>query len=119
MAATRRTGSPVERPPSGPRHDDGPDPLTTARMLLVLHRLDVETSRCAACAGPSPCQPAQDAARMLVESGNWNAATTGRAFSGFTPPPDGGTQSLRGSQRRPAGWAVTAVWSRLRGARSR
>lgn len=112
MTATRRTGGPVERPPSRSRHDDGPDPLTTARMLLVLHRLDVETGHCAACASSSPCEPAQDAARTLVEFGDWNTDTVGRAFG---PMPGGDTPGRRREpRRRPAGWAVAAVWSRLR-----
>ena len=58
-------------------------------MLLVLHRLDVETGRCAACAGPSPCEVSQEAARVLAESGGWNTATVGPAFG---PPPDPGSR---------------------------
>jgi hypothetical protein len=49
-----------------------PEELDDARTVLVVHRLDPQTGRCAACAADCPCPPALDAGRVLAEAGAWN-----------------------------------------------
>jgi hypothetical protein len=71
-----------------PQGDDGvwspraatPQELDDARTVLVVHRLDPGTRRCAACAADCPCPPALDAGRVLAEAGAWNTVP----FTGFT-----------------------------------
>lgn len=48
-----------------------PQELDDARTVLVVHRLDPGTGRCAACAADCPCPPALDAGRILAEAGAW------------------------------------------------
>lgn len=49
-----------------------PEELDDARAVLVVHRLDPQVGRCAACAADCPCSPALDAGRILAEAGAWN-----------------------------------------------
>lgn len=49
-----------------------PDELDDARTVLVVHRLDSRTGRCAACGADCPCPPALDAGRTLAQAGAWN-----------------------------------------------
>jgi hypothetical protein len=49
-----------------------PEELDDARTVLVVHRWDPRTGRCAACAADCPCPPALDAGRVLAEAGAWN-----------------------------------------------
>ena len=82
--------------------------LDDARTVLVVHRLDPRTGRCAACAADCPCPPALDAGRVLVEAGAWNTVP-------FTGPagPRGGPGKDRGPDRgwvgRPAGPAPACL----------
>jgi hypothetical protein len=101
--ARRRAAGPAPAPHPCLRMGGESDELSLARMVLVLHRLDIETGRCATCAGPSPCEPAQDAARQLAASGAWHVL--------------GNTATVRAASavpRRPQGWPVR-LWQRLRG----
>lgn len=111
--ARRRTANPASASAPAPaphsclRQGGESDELTLARTALVLHRLDLETGRCAACAGPSPCEPAQDAARQLAASGAWSAV--GDTATTRT------TSTVLRRPGRPQGWPVR-LWRRLRGA---
>jgi hypothetical protein len=82
--------SPGSRAAAGSRASQGervwrpraatPQELDEARTVLVVHRLDPRTRRCAACAADCPCPSALDAGRVLAEAGAWNTVP----FTGFT-----------------------------------
>lgn len=88
-AAPRASGG---RDDAAPPRDDAaaPEDLDGARMVLVVHRLDPDTGRCAACAADCPCGPALEAGRALVKAGAWNTVS-------FT-----GRRGLRADRERPA-----------------
>lgn len=67
-----------------------PADVDAARMVLVVHRLDLDTGRCAACAADCPCGPALQAGRVLVEAGAWNTV------------PLAGRLGVRAARERPA-----------------
>jgi hypothetical protein len=77
-----------------------PDELDDARAVLVVHRLDPRTGRCAACGADCPCPPALDAGRILVQAGAWNTVP----FTGPTSPQVGPGPAQRGR-----GWVARLV----------
>jgi len=77
-----------------------PEELDDARTVLVVHRLDPRTGRCAACAADCPCPPALDAGRVLAEAGAWNTMP-------FTTPT--GWQADQAPAGAEAGWAARLV----------
>jgi hypothetical protein len=77
-----------------------PEELDDARAVLVVHRLDPRTGRCAACAADCPCPPALDAGRALAEAGAWNTVP----FTGSA-----GWRADRAPVRAKAGWAARLV----------
>ena len=79
-----------------------PEELDDARTVLVVHRLDPRTGRCAACAADCPCPPALDAGRVLAEAGAWNTVP----FTGPTGPrvDQGRTEAQTGG-----GWVARLV----------
>jgi hypothetical protein len=85
-----------------------PKELDEARTVLVVHRLDLQTGRCGACAADCPCPPALDAGRVIAEAGAWNTIP-------FTGPT--GRQADQAFATAEAGWAVRAIrsvgWNRL------
>jgi hypothetical protein len=81
-----------------------PQELDDARTVLVVHRLDPRTGRCAACAADCPCPPALDAGRVLAEAGAWNTVPF--------PGPDG-WRTGPGRTGAADGWGTRAVrWVR-------
>ncbi|HET9656753.1 MAG TPA: hypothetical protein VFP72_15480 [Kineosporiaceae bacterium] len=74
--------------------------LDDARTVLVVHRLDPGTGRCAACAADCPCPPALAAGRVLAEAGAWNTMP-------FTRPI--GRPAGQGSAVARAGWVARLV----------
>jgi hypothetical protein len=77
-----------------------PRELDDARTVLVVHRLDPRTGRCAACAADCPCPPALDAGRVLAEAGAWNTVP----FTGSA-----GWQADHASAGAEAGWVTRLV----------
>lgn len=77
-----------------------PEELDDARARLLVHRLDPDTGRCAACAGCCPCQQAQAAAHLLAQAGAWNTIP-------FTGPV--GWQTDREPSRAADGWLARLV----------
>jgi hypothetical protein len=75
-----------------------PQELDDARTVLVVHRLDPRTGRCAACAADCPCPPALAAGRVLAEAGAWNTVP-------FTNPTGRSTDPVPAD----AGWVARLV----------
>jgi hypothetical protein len=77
-----------------------PQELDDARTVLVVHRLDLQAGRCAACAADCPCPPALEAGRFLAEAGAWNTVP-------FTGPV--GWQVGPGRTTAAGGWVARLV----------
>jgi hypothetical protein len=77
-----------------------PEELDDARTVLVVHRLDPRTGRCAACAADCPCPPALDAGRVLAQAGAWNSVP----FTSHT-----GRQGDQAPAMAQAGWVARLV----------
>jgi hypothetical protein len=80
-----------------------PEELDDARTVLVVHRWDPRTGRCAACAADCPCPPALDAGRVLAEAGAWNTVP-------FTSPAcPAGLRADSAPARTGAGWLIRLI----------
>lgn len=79
-----------------------PRELDDARTVLVVHRLDQRTGRCAACAADCPCAPALDAGRVLAEAGAWNTVPFPDPGGWQADPEPSGRNPARAGGRWPA-----------------